>query len=262
MNCSNPQCKTTNIPSDAKFCPNCGQRLDKDLVFNVYGVSFTMKYVEGGSFIMGVLDNEDKTYYEEITSHLVKLDSYYIGETQVTQALWRAVMGNNPSCVKGNQLPVEQVSWDDCQEFIKRLNSLTGKSFSLPTEAQWEFAARGGNKSRGFLYSGSNILDEVAWYDGNSNSQIHQVATKKANEIGLYDMTGNVWEWCNDWYDGDYYEYSPQNNPQGPASGDGSRVKRGCAWNCLAWCCRVPYRGSYYPDDRDYDIGFRLSLKV
>ena len=231
----------------------------QDLEFNVNGVKFTMKYVEGGSFMMGAFDDDDEAYDDEIPSHKVRLDSYYIGETQVTQALWQEVMGNNPSYWTGDKLPVETVSWDDCQEFIKKLNSITGKHFSLPTEAQWEFAARGGNKSRGFLYSGSNNIDEVAWYDDNSNSQTHHVATKKANELGLYDMTGNVWEWCKDWFDSDYYSNSPQDNPQGPGSGD-CRVLRGGSWSGSAGICRVSCRYDSVPDGRYGRNGLRLVL--
>ena len=218
-----------------------------------------MKYVEGGEFMMGAANDDTEAYDCEKPSHKVRLDSYYIGETQVTQALWQAVMGNNPSYWTGDKLPVETVSWDDCQEFIKRLNSITGKHFSLPTEAQWEFAARGGNKSRGFLYSGSNNIDEVAWYDDNSNSQTHQVATKKANELGLYDMTGNVWEWCKDWFDSDYYSNSPQDNPQGPGSGD-FRVLRGGGWDRNARRCRVSFRGYVNPVSRHGSLGLRLVL--
>ena len=230
----------------------------QDLEFNVNGVKFTMKYVEGGTFMMGALDNDDEADDDENPSHKVRLDSYYIGETQVTQALWQAVMGNNPSYWTGDNLPVETVSWDDCQEFIEKLNSITGKHFSLPTEAQWEFAARGGNKSRGFLYSGSDYLDEVAWYDDNSNEQTHSVALKKANELGLYDMTGNVWEWCKDWFDSDYYSNSPQDNPQGPGSGDG-RVLRGGSWGSIAWGCRVSIR-FYGNPGRCGGFGLRLVL--
>lgn len=238
----------------------------QDLEFNVNGVKFIMKYVEGGSFMMGVFDNDDKAYDREKPSHKVHLDSYYIGETQVTQALWQAVMGNNPSYWIGDKLPVETVSWDDCQKFIKKLNVITGKNFALPTEAQWEFAARGGNKSRGFLYSGSNNINDVAWYDDNSRRQTHQVATKMANELGLYDMTGNVWEWCNDWFDENYYSNLPQVDPKGPSSGDG-RVLRGGCWHNIASGCRVSYRyGSNIPvysfENGSRSGGLRLVLNL
>lgn len=233
----------------------------QDLVFNVNGVQFTMKYVDGGTFMMGASDNDVEADDDEKPAHKVRLDSYYIGETQVTQDLWQAVMGNNPSKWEGDRLPVETVSWNDCQEFIKKLNHITGKTFALPTEAQWEYAARGGNKSKGYKYSGSNNIDEVAWYEDNSNDRTNIVATKKANELSLYDMTGNVWEWCNDWFDGGYYIDSPQDNPKGPFSGD-DRVLRGGSWDCDDWGCRVSYRNGSDPGDRGYDGGFRLVLQV
>ena len=150
---------------------------------------------------------------------------------------------------------MEEVSWDDCQEFIRKLNSLTGQSFRLPTEAEWEFAARGGNKSRG--YAGSNTIDNVAWYWENSNSQTHNVANKTANELGLYDMSGNVWEWCQDWYGS--YTSSSQTNPTGPLSGS-RRVRRGGSWFDSAGRCRVSYRSYFTPADGSGDLGLRLAL--
>ena len=137
---------------------------------------------------------------DEKPAHQVTLSDYYIGETEVTQALWKAVMGTNPSNFKGDSNPVEKVSWNDCQEFIRKLNSLTGRTFRLPTEAEWECAARGGNQSKGYKYSGSNKIKDVAWYDGNSKDKTHAVKTKPSNELGLYDMSGNVNEWCWDLY--------------------------------------------------------------
>ena len=233
----------------------------QDLVFNVNGVKFTMKYVEGGTFMMGVSDDDDEADEDEKPVHRVRLDSYYIGETQVTQELWKAVMGDNPSHFKGDRLPVEKVSWDDCQEFIKKLNNLTGRTFALPTEAQWEFAARGGNKNKRYKYSGSDNLDEFAWYDGNSNDRTHTVATKNANELGLYDMSGNVWEWCNDWHISNYYSNSPLENPKGPSSGI-NRVLRGGCWGSGDGCCRVSVRGYRNPGYRNNYGGFRLALNL
>ena len=236
--------------------------LQQDLAFNVNGVQFRMKYVEGGTFMMGASgdDSEAFYFYDEKPAHKVTLDSYYIAETLVTQELWQAVMGNNPSKFKGDiHRPVETVSWNDCQEFIKKLNRLTGKKFSLPTEAQWEYAARGGMKSKGYKFSGSNNLGVVAWYDGNSGSETHPVAQKQPNELGLYDMTGNVWEWCQDWYRA--YSSIAQNNPQGPGSGD-YRVLRGDCWRNDSGYCRVSYRNFNNPDCRYYYFGLRLSLPV
>jgi formylglycine-generating enzyme required for sulfatase activity len=175
----------------------------------------------------------------------------------VTQALWEAVMGNNPSKFKGMDKPVEQVSWNDCQEFIRKLNAATGLQFRLPTEAEWEYAARGGNKSQGYKYSGSNNIDDVAWYDSNSSLTTHDVKTKQANELGIYDMSGNVWEWCQDWYGS--YSSSAQTDPVGPSSGS-YRVNRGGGTAGYAWYCRVSYRSDDPPSDRYSNLGLRLAF--
>ena len=224
----------------------------------VNGVSFDMIMVEGGTFTMGATSEQgEDAYSHEKPVHQVTLSDYYIGETEVTQALWKAVMGTNPSYFKGDSNPVEKVSWNDCQEFIRKLNSLTGRTFRLPTEAEWEYAARGGNQSKGYKYSGSNTLSSVAWYADNSSSQTHAVKTKSPNELGLYDMSGNVYEWCSDWYGS--YQSSTQTNPQGPSSGS-DRVLRGGSWEINARCCRVSLRNNYSPDVRYYDHGLRLVL--
>ena len=228
--------------------------------FEANGVTFEMVRVEGGTFTMGATAEQgDDVYADEMPAHEVTLSSYCIGKTEVTQALWQAVMGVNPSGFKGANLPVEQVSWNDCQEFIAKLNALTGKAFRLPTEAEWEFAARGGNNSRGYKYSGSNTLSNVAWYDDNSSSKTHPVATKAPNELGIYDMTGNVWEWCNDWFSDSYYTSASQTNPTGPDSGS-LRVCRGGSWISPARYCRVSYRSCDYPASRNDHLGLRLAL--
>lgn len=217
-----------------------------------------MVYVSGGTFSMGATSEQGSDAgYNEKPAHRVTLSSYYIGKYEVTQAEWRAVMGSNPSNFKGDNLPVENVSWNDCQEFIRKLNSLTGKNFRLPTEAEWEFAARGGNNSRGYKYSGSNDIGSVAWYYSNSGSNTHPVGQKSPNELGLYDMSGNVWEWCQDWLGG--YPSSVQTNPTGPISGF-LRVRRGGGWGSFAGSCRVSLRYCSTPDDRYYDLGLRLVL--
>lgn len=218
------------------------------------GGSYKMVYVANGTFCMGSRD--DDAADDERILHYATLDDYYIGQTEVTQGLWKAVMGSNPSKFKGDDLPVECVSWNDCNRFISKLNGITGKEFRLPTEAEWEFAARGGNKSQSYRYSGSNDINEVAWYNCNSDSTSHQVATKQANELGIYDMTGNVWEWCSDWY-GDY-DSTHKNNPTGSESGN-SRVRRGGSWYS-GGSYRTTLRGNYPPFANTYHLGLRLVL--
>ena len=217
-----------------------------------------MVRVEAGTFTMGATPEMENPFGWEKTTHQVTLtNDYYIGKYEVTQALWQAVMGNNPSNFKEDNLPVENVSWDDCQKFISKLNSITGKTFRLPTEAEWEYAARGGKKSRGYQYSGSNNLSDVAWYKDNSDSKTHAVGSKQANELGIYDMSGNVCEWCQDWYDS--YSSSLQVNPTGATSGF-YRVNRGGSWINIAGICRSSYRINFTPDDRGNFLGLRLVL--
>ena len=216
-----------------------------------------MVYVAGGTFMMGANPGDSEAYDWEKPRHQVTLSGFSIGRYEVTQEEWEAVMGSNPSKFNGKKRPVEQVSWDDCQEFIRKLNEKTGKRFRLPTEAEWEFAARGGNKSQGYLYSGSNSLDAVAWNTSNSGSTTHDVGQKSPNELGLYDMTGNVYEWCSDWYGN--YSSSSQTNPAGPASGS-DRVFRGGSWYSIARNCRVSFRNYSAPGYRSTDLGLRLAL--
>jgi len=230
----------------------------RNLSFTVGGVSFTMVYVPGGTFTMGATSEQGSDFLDnEKPTHSVTLSGYHIGQTEVTQALWMAVMGSNPSYFKGDSRPIENVSWNDCQTFISRLNAKTGKQFRLPTEAEWEYAARGGH-SGGSKYAGSDNINSVAWYYGNSGNETHNVATKSPNSLGIYDMSGNVWEWCQDWY-GDYSS-SSQTNPKGPSSGD-LRVFRGGSWNVGAGLCRVSNRNGYTPSSSRFNLlGLRLSL--
>ncbi len=223
-----------------------------------------MVYVEGGTFMMG--DSEIKglfnkllclEYLDESPTHQVTLSSFFVGKYEVTQEEWEAVMGSNPSKFKGSKLPVEQVTWNDCQTFIHKLNQLTGKQFRLPTEAEWEYAARGGSKSRGYKYAGGNDIGSLAWYKGNSGRKTHEVGQKQPNELGLYDMSGNVWEWCQDWYGS--YSSSSQTNPTGSSSGS-SRVRRGGSWHGVPMNCSVSYRYSDAPDYRSFNLGLRLAL--
>ncbi len=221
--------------------------------FFVNGVTFKMITVDGGTFTMG-----DNSIYGSSPAHQVTLSDYKIGQTEVTQALWQAVMGNNPSCFTGNlQRPVEQVSWDDCQEFVLKLNQLTGKCFRLPTEAEWEFAARGGNFSQGYRFAGSNDIDNVGWCYENSDFVTHEVMTKAPNELGIYDMSGNVWECCQDYY-GDYND-TAQTNPTGPVLGY-SRICRGGHYEWDESEARTKRRYHYSPMESHAGTGFRLAL--
>ena len=229
----------------------------KKFSINVGDVSFNMIRVDGGTFTMGATPEMKKATYNERPTHQVTLSTYYIGETEVTQGLWKAVMGHNPSYWDGDYLPVVEVSWYDCQEFIKRLNELTNRQFRLPTEAEWEFAARGGNLRQNTQYSGSNKINEVAWYVGNSKDMPNPVATKKANELGIYDMSGNVWEWCQDLYGS--YNNDYQFDPQGPLQGT-SFVFRGGSHVNKASDCRSSIRVNYIPKFKNTNLGFRLAL--
>lgn len=229
---------------------------DESIIVN--GVSFLMKGVQGGVFTMGATSEQGSDVnYDEMPKHRVAVSSFHIGQTEVTQRLWQAIMGNNPSSHKGDNYPVEQVSWNDCQEFIKRLNFLTGKNFRLPTEAEWEYAARGGNKSKRYKYAGSNNIDDVAWYKGNSNQTTHTSGTKSPNELGLYDMTGNVYEWCQDKYG--RYSSKTQTNPTGDKSSY-YHVFRGGNWNSETNESRISIRDHNSPLTCASGIGFRLVL--
>ena len=228
-----------------------------DGVLTIKGVSYEMVWVRGGTFRMGATSEQGSdAESNEKPVHSVTLSGYYIGKTEVTQALWKAVMGSNPSFFEGDNRPVENVSWYDCQEFIRELNALTGQNFRLPTEAEWEFACRGGNNSRGYKFSGSNYIDNVAWYV-NHVDKTHPVATKWPNELGIYDMSGNVCEWCADWYG--RYSRDSRTNPKGSSDGSG-RVFRGGGLIDDTWGCRSSQRSYRFPTYRNGDLGLRLAL--
>lgn len=225
----------------------------------VDGICFNMVPVEYGTFQMGTTDLGK----EEQPVHSITLNAFYMMDTEITQGQWKAIMETNPSFYKGDSLPVEQVNWDEVMEFIKRLNEKSGRTYRLPTEAEWEYAARGGNKSQGYKYSGSNDINEVGWCFVNSANKTHKVGSKKPNELGIYDMTGNVFEWCNDYYMPNIYEISPSNNPTGAFLSTG-RVIRGGSCNASAKMCLTTKRAVYtqYKSTRDVEfrmnIGFRL----
>ena len=249
------------------FCKKC---YFGNETFTVKGVQFTMIAVEGGTFTMGATPEQGSdAESDEKPTHQVTLSDYYIGETEVTQALWQVVMGNTVSQIAsengwntygvGDNYPMYDISYNDCKDFVLKLNSMTGKNFRLPTEAEWEFAARGGNKSRGYKYSGSNDVDDVAWYWVNSVSETHPVKTKQVNELGIYGMSGNVSEWCSDWY-GDYSS-AAQTNPKGAITGS-NRVYRGGSRYINARYCRSSSRGYNNPVSGCNHLGFRLALSA
>lgn len=222
-----------------------------------------MVAVKGGTFIMGGEYNYERS---ALPTHEVTLSDFFIGQTEVTQALYEAVMGDNPSYHTGDlQYPVERVSWGMCQEFILKLNQLTGKIFRLPTEAEWEFAARGGIKSKGYTYSGSNNVDDVAWHRFNSGHESHKVGLKRPNELGLYDMTENVWERIADWYGP--YSGEPQTNPIGPENGtmrctrgSGFGITNGMGGGDYYGPHPIIYRGADQENEQHVDMGFRIAL--
>ncbi len=233
------------------------------------GLNMKMIYVEGGTFLMGAPDDDmDAADYEK-PQHKVTLDSYYIAEFEVTQSQWKKIMGttvyqqrdkkdsSNSIRGVGDNYPMYYVSYEEARRFCQELSLLTGRTYLLPTEAQWEFAAKGGNKGKNSdnKYSGSYSVDAVAWYDNNSNSSTHPVGQKRANQLGIYDMSGNVWEWCSDWFGS--YSSGSQTNPTGPSSGQ-YRVLRGGGWLNSAWECRVSNRDLNSASYRDDLFGFRV----
>jgi len=276
-----------------------------DLSFTANEVSFKMIFVEGGTFMMGCASEYEGCYPEEKPQHKVNLTDFYMGEFQVTQKLWQAIMGTNvrqqwlmreiadrelyshvgggsifdvsskfsaedfakviPLNGEGYNYPMYFINYSDCELFCYRLNHLLSKQlpegyrFCIPSEAQWEYAARGGKLSKGYIYSGSNTIEEVAWFENNSEKSTSQVGKKLKNELGIYDMSGNVWEWCKDWYDEQFYNYSLLSNPTGPIYGD-YRVLRGGSWWSEAIVCRTSFRYKTLPHERTVKYGFRLAL--
>jgi formylglycine-generating enzyme required for sulfatase activity len=238
-------------------------------VFTVNQTPLKMVFVQGGEMQLGCNNSrDDSCYVSETPAHVVKLSDYYIGETEITQAQWMAVMGrdNNPSYWKGNTLPVERVSWAECQRFVNRLNKYLAKElpegyrFALPSEAQWEYAARGGLKSEGTRYAGGNDLNTLSWFYDNSDQRTHDVRVKAANELGVFDMSGNVWEWCQDFYSENYYaENQDWDNPLNSQE-NSYYVQRGGSWNFAAPYQRCAKRDYGSQHSRYEDCGFRVAL--
>jgi formylglycine-generating enzyme required for sulfatase activity len=245
--------------------------------FKIGDFYFKMIFVEGSTFTMGCTSDPERCFDNEEPAHSVTLSDFYVGEFQVTQKLWEKVMGTtiseqrdlgNPEwelCGEGNDYPIYYVNYEECEKFCEKLNQLLykqlpeGYKFSLPTEAQWEYAARGGKKSKNYTYSGSNNIYKVAWHIENCNIQIHEVGIKTKNELGIYDMSGNVWEWCRDWFDVYYYRHSPSTDPTGPDNGY-YRVLRGGSWRSFAPGCRVSHRHIRPQNQRGDNYGFRVAL--
>ncbi len=262
---------TTTTDSQTGYVSQPAPATNQDFTETAWGINMKMIWVEGGDFLMGCTSEQGNCESDEQNVRRVTVDSFYIGMLEVTQSQWEKVVGTsiyqqwtkadfsgNPSRGVGPDYPMYCVSWDEAMEFCRLLSNKTGRTYTLPTEAQWEYAARGGNKNEGAKYAGSNMIDAVAWYTDNSGSSTHIVGSKRANALGIYDMSGNVWEWCKDWYASSYVSYDT-NNPVGPSSGS-YRVDRGGSWYGSASDCRVANRDYSSPGYRNSDLGFRVVL--
>ena len=261
---------TTTTDSQTGYASQPAPAANQDFTETAWGINMKMIWVEGGDFLMGCTSEQGgDCASDEQNVRRVTVDGFYIGMLEVTQSQWEKVVGTSIYQQKskadasstygvGPDYPMYYVSWDEAMEFCRLLSNKTGRTYTLPTEAQWEYAARGGNKNEGTKYAGSNMIDAVAWYTDNSGSSTHIVGSKRANALGIYDMSGNVWEWCKDWYASSYVSYDT-NNPVGPSSGS-YRVNRGGSWDGSASYCRVADRDSNSPGNRGYDLGFRVVL--
>ena len=262
-----PTRTTTTTYSQTGYASQPAPAANQDFTETAWGVNMKMIWVEGGDFLMGCTSEQGNCDSDEQNVRRVTVDGFYIGMLEVTQSQWEKVVGTNIYQQKskaggsntygvGPDYPMYYVSWDEAMEFCRLLSNKTGRTYTLPTEAQWEYAARGGNKNEGAKYAGSNMIDAVAWYTDNSGGSAHIVGSKRANALGIYDMSGNVWEWCKDWYANSYVSYDT-NNPVGPSSGS-ARVYRGGSRSGTASNCRVAYRRGSSPGNRVGDIGFRV----
>ena len=260
---------TTTTHSQTGYASQPAPAANQDFTETAWGINMKMIWVEGGDFLMGCTSEQGNCESDEQNVRRVTVDGFYIGMLEVTQSQWEKVVGTSIYQQKtkadysntygvGPDYPMYYVSWDEAMEFCRLLSNKTGKTYTLPTEAQWEYAARGGNKNEGVKYAGSNMIDAVAWYNDIFGGGTHIVGSKRANALGIYDMSGNVWEWCKDWYANSYVSYDT-NNPVGPSSGSG-RVVRGGSWGSTASRCRVANRDSSSPGARDFNLGFRVVL--
>ena len=264
-----PTRTTITTYSQTGYASQPAPAANQDFTETAWGVNMKMIWVEGGDFLMGCTSEQGNCESDEQNVRRVTVDGFYIGMLEVTQSQWEKVVGTSIYQQKskaggsstpgvGPDYPMYYVSWDEAMEFCRLLSNKTGRTYTLPTEAQWEYAARGGNKNEGAKYAGSNMIDAVAWYTDNSGSSTHIVGSKRANALGIYDMSGNVWEWCKDWYASSYVSYDT-NNPVGPSSGS-FRVDRGGSWYNGASYCRVANRGNDSPGHRYNNLGFRVVL--
>ena len=268
-NSARPTTSSTASYSQTGYASQPAPAANQDFTETAWDINMKMIWVEGGDFLMGCTSEQSDCGADEQNVRRVTVDGFYIGMLEVTQSQWEKVVGTSIYQQKskaggsntygvGPDYPMYYVSWDEAMEFCRLLSNKTGRTYTLPTEAQWEYAARGGNKNEGAKYAGSNMIDAVAWYTDNSGSSTHIVGSKRANALGIYDMSGNVWEWCKDWYANSYVSYDT-NNPVGPSSGS-YRVNRGGGWGSSASGCRVAGRYVSSPGDRNDDLGFRVVL--
>ena len=263
-----PTTSSTASYSQTGYASQPAPAANQDFTETAWDINMKMIWVEGGDFLMGCTSEQSNCDSDEQNVRRVIVDGFYIGMLEVTQSQWEKVVGTSISQQRnkkgsdyslygvGPDYPMYYVSWDEAMEFCRLLSNKTGRTYTLPTEAQWEYAARGGNKNEGAKYAGSNMIDAVAWYTDNSGGSTHIVGSKRANALGIYDMSGNVWEWCKDWYASSYVSYDT-NNPVGPSSGS-DRVNRGGGWNNGASYCRVASRNYYSPGFRYGGFGFRV----
>jgi len=248
-----PNGKSTKHSSEAKA------PVDPKLLEVAKAIEAKMVKVDGGTFTMGCFNPQDtECYFWERPRHTVTINTFYVSKFDVTQREWKALMGTTPAGKYCADCPVVNITWFEAEQFIDKLNQISGKNYRLPTEAEWEYTAKGGNKGHGYKYAGSDDANKVAWYDSIISREVHPVGQKAPNELGIFDMSGDVWQWCSDWFNEKYYSNSPSNNPTGPSTATKDRSLRGGSWWGPRRDCRVANRDKYPPDSKDDDVGFRV----